>query len=296
VSEPTFSEREANAWEYVPGLLELADEGLEPSDLSGREFVAPQVRSGGAMGGELTPEERTRLERMWDWLRGFRRAETLVERLPAWAPIAEVWPAPGGAAEFSYSTAAERELQAELSVVAVGGFGGASRRTLTSAVRLEAGEAGLSYETRVFVTVHRYEQKSTGQALHRIDVDTGGETGEFRPRDLPLAEHPFDGRSPTLDELRSAGRVVVHIERCADRAGDTERRLGDESLRSWQFSLGLDALPGMPVTLSASCRRTRAFQTTFTLPGGRDYAFCTPIGQAPVVPLCVALAVEGTDA
>ena len=296
MSEPTFSEREANAWEYVPGLLELADEGLEPSDLSEREFVAPQVRSGGATRGELTPEERTRLERMWDWLRGYRRAETLVERQPAWAPIAEIWPAPGGTAEFSYTTAAERELQAELSVVAVGGFGGASRRTLTSAVRLKAAEAGLSYETRVFVTVHRYVQKSTGQVLHRIDVDTGGETGEFRPRDVDRAGHPFDGRALTLDELRAAERVVVHIERCADRKGDTERSLGDESLRSWQFSVGVDALPGAPVTLGASCRRTRAFETKFTLPGGRDYAFCTPKGQAPVVPLCVALAAEGGDA
>jgi hypothetical protein len=38
-------QREENAWEYVPGLLELVDEDIGVEDLGDRPFVVPQVRS-----------------------------------------------------------------------------------------------------------------------------------------------------------------------------------------------------------------------------------------------------------
>lgn len=288
-------QREGNPWEYVPGLLELVDAGAGADDLGGQEFVAPQVRSMRTDPASMTPAERSRLERLLDWLRGYRNEGTVVEREPIWAPVAEVWPARGGTAEFAYETGTEKEGQAELSVFAVGGFGGASRRTLTSAVRLEAEDAGLAYDTRVLMTVHRYVHKSTGQELHRVDIDAGGEAGEFRARDVDLADHPAGAEPQALEALRER-YVVSHVERCAERAGTTERVIRDESLRTWSFNAGTDALPTGPIKLTATCQRTRAFEATFVLPGGQDYAFCAPEAQSPVVPLCVTLVPEGVRA
>jgi hypothetical protein len=88
-------QREDNAWEYVPGLLELVEEGAGAEDLGDRQFVGPQVRSLPTDPATMTPAERSRLERLLDWLRGYRREGTFVERSPIWVPVAEVWPASG---------------------------------------------------------------------------------------------------------------------------------------------------------------------------------------------------------
>jgi hypothetical protein len=182
-----------------------------------------------------------------------------------------------------------------LSVVAIGGFGGASRRALTSAVQLDAEGDGVGYDTLVHVSVHRYVHSVSGKRIHRVDVDTGGDAGEFRARDLALGDHPAGAGPQLLGELRER-YDVVHIERSAGHQGSTERKFGNQSLRSWQVSVGADALlPTVPIKLTATCQKARAFETTFALPGGHDYAFCVPQRQSPVVPMCVTLA-ENVDA
>lgn len=281
---------DASKWEYVPGLLELMEEGLGPEDLGSRDFVAPQVRGIGFGAKDLSPE-RSQLERIWDWLRGFRRGSTLCERDPIWVPIAHVWAAPGGRAEFTYGIAAERELRAEITVFPVAGLGGASRRNLTSAVRLDAAESGAAYDTRAYLTVYHYTKQATGESLYRVDVDCAGEFGEFRSYDLDPRNHPFAATAPSQSQLRDGGYVIIRLERCGERTQSTDLTLREETLRIWKFDVS-SKIPGidLPFKLGATCQHTRAFETKFTLPGGRDYAFCAARGEAPVVPLCIALA------
>jgi hypothetical protein len=278
-------------WEYVPGLLELIDEGLEPGDLATREFVAPQVRSSGLAGKDLTPAEVSRLERVWNWLRGFRRDGTLIEREPIWVPLARVWAAPQGKAEFTYTSAAETERRAEITVFSAAGLGGASKRKLSSAVKLSAAQSGAAYDTRASLTVHKYVKAATGEVIYRVDVDCNGEVGEFRSRDLPSSEHPFAKAAPTEAELRQQGFVVSRLERCADRSESTDVTLKDETIGSWKFDIAskIPAIP-LPFKLGATCQNTKAFETKFTLPGGHDYAFCAAKGERPLAPMCVTLA------
>jgi hypothetical protein len=278
-------------WEYLPGLLELVEQGLEPADLASRNFVAPQVRGTGLAGSDLTAGERSRLDRIWNWLRGFRRDSTLCEREPIWVPLASIWAAPQGKAELTYTSAAERELRAEITVFSTAGIGGASKRKLSSAVKLAAGPAGAAYETRAFLTVYKYTKASTNETLHRVDVDCAGEVGEFRSRDLAFDQHPFAKGVPTEARLREDGYIVSRLERCSGRSDSTDVTLKDETVGSWKFDVSLK-LPAItaPFKLGATCQNTKSFETRFTLPGGHDYAFCAERGERPLVPLCVALA------
>jgi hypothetical protein len=269
----------------------LVEQGLEPVDLASRDFIAPQVRSTGLAGRDLTPVELSRLERVWNWLRGFRRDATLCEREPIWVPLAEIWAAPPGKAEFTYTSSHQQELRAEITVFSAAGLGGASKQKLSSAVKLTAGQSGVAYDTRAFLTVYKYTQASTSEVLHRVDVDCAGEVGEFRSRNLSPNQHPFAKRTPTEAQLRKGGYVVSRLERCADRGESTDVTLKDETIGSWKFEVAssIASIP-LPFKLGATCENTTSFETKFTLPGGHDYAFCTERGERPLVPLCVALA------
>jgi hypothetical protein len=286
---------EHTQWEYLPGLLDLMEEGLEPDEVATREFIAPQLRGPGPTTGDLDPVKRRRLDQVWTWLRGFRLDGAVPpERVSVWVPIAQVWPAPGGSVEFAYETTAERQLQAEITVCSVAGLGGGSRRTLGTAVRLTGGPAGVAYETRAFLLVRRYVH-SDGRTLDRVDVDCSNQMGEFRPRDLAPQTHPLPDGTSSLSRLRGAGYVVNRIERCSARHENTELRVREESLRSWRFQprLELPMITSSSLTLGVTCQRTRGFETTFVLPGGHDYAFCARGGEVPVVPVCVLLIAEG---
>jgi hypothetical protein len=279
------------AWQYIPGLLELVEQGVDPDDLASREFVSPQFRSAGIAGESATPLERSKLERMWNWLRGFRRDATLCERAPIWAPLVEVWAAPQGKAEFTYTSATEQELRAEITVFSAAGLGGASKRKLSSAVKLTAGSSGVAYDTRAFMSVYRYTKASTGEVLHRVDVDCAGEVGEFQSRDLAPERHPFAAGVPTEAQLRATDYLVSRFERCSERSESTDVTLRDETIASWKFEVA-STIPSiaLPFKLGVTCQNTRSFEGKFSLPGGRDYAFCAKRGERPLVPLCVALA------
>ena len=278
---------EHTQWEYLPGLLDLMEGGLEPDEVATRDFVAPQLRGLGQTTRDLDPVKRRRLEQVWTWLRGFRLDGAVPpERVSVWVPIAQVWPAPGGTVEFAYETTAERQLQAEITVCSVAGLGGGSRRSLSTAVRLTGGSAGVAYETRAFLLVRRYVH-SDGRTLDRVDVERSSQVGEFRPRDLAPQTHPLPDGTGSLSRLRQDGNVVSRIERCSDRRGDTDIRVREVSLRSWRFQPGLE-LPMITssLTLGITCQRTQGFETTFVLPGGRDYAFCARRAEMPVAPVC----------
>jgi hypothetical protein len=287
------SDRSVNspAWQYIPGLLELVEQGVEPDDLATREFVSPQFRSAGIADGSPTQLERSKLERMWNWLRGFRRDATLCERAPIWAPLVEVWAAPQGKAEFTYAIATEQELRAEITVFSAAGLGGASKRRLFSAVKLTAGSSGVAYDTRAFISVHRYTRASTGEVLHRVDVDCAGGVDEFQPRDLAPERHPFAAGAPTEAQLRATDYLVSRLERCSERCESTEVKLEDETIASWKFEVA-STIPSiaLPFKLGVMCQNTRSFEGKFWLPGGCDYAFCAKRGERPLVPLCIALA------
>lgn len=278
-------------WQYVPGLLELVDQGVEPDDLASRDFVSPQFRSAGIAGESATPFERSKLERMWNWLRGFRRDATLCERMPIWVPVVQVWAAPQSTAEFTYTSATEQELRAEITVFSAAGLGGASKRKLSSTVKLTAGSTGVAYDTRAFISVYRYTNASTGEVLHRVDVDCAGEAGEFQSRDLVSELHPFAEGAPTEAKLRATDHLVTRLERCSDRSESTDVTIRDEAIASWKFEIA-STIPSivLPFKLGVTCQNTRSFESKFSLPGGRDYAFCAKRGEQPLVPLCVALA------
>lgn len=279
------------AWQYIPGLLELVEQGVEPDDLASRKFVSQGVRGPGIAYESATPPDRSKLEALWNWLRGFRRDATLCERAPIWAPLVEIWAAPQGKTEFTYTSVAEQELRAEITVFSAAGLGGASKRKLSSAVKLTAGSSGVAYEVRAFISVYRYMRASTGEVFHRVDIDCAGEVGEFQSRDLAPERYPFIAGAPTEAKLRANDYMPLRLERCAERSESTEVTLRDETIASWKFEVA-SMIPSisLPFKLGVTCQNTNSFEGKFSLPGGRDYAFCARRGERPLVPLCVTLA------
>ena len=282
-----------STWEYIPGLMDLIEEGLEPGDLGDREFVAPGVRGAGLFPSEPSSAQIARLDRLWYWLRGFQKEKLLCERLPVWIPIAQLWPAPGGQIEFSYQTSVELEALAEITICSVVGFGGGSRLKLASAIRLKTKDKGLAYLTRAFLTIHRYRNRNSGEEMDISVVDCKGDYGEFDRQELDPFKHPFGFSDTTLNEIQEKGFIVSRVERCSNSDTGTVINLKQESLRSWKFELSPDLpLLKLPLSFTASCERAQSFSTAFSLPAGRDYAFCVPRGESPVVPVCVLLKQE----
>jgi hypothetical protein len=97
--------KDTEAWQAVPGFLELYERGVRPEDVAGQEVVAP--RSG-------PPRSKDALERLWRWFEGYRRTETLCARKPVWAPLAVIWAPPGGIADFKYEASSSAEIRAEV--------------------------------------------------------------------------------------------------------------------------------------------------------------------------------------
>jgi len=284
-------DQQKSAWQSVPGLLQLIEEGAEPRDLAHREFTAAQIRGGGLVSSGMSPSQIGGLERLWLWLCGFRRKEVLCERLPIWVPIAQLWSAPGGQLTFTYESSTEAEASAEITVCSLVGFGGAGRLKLTSSVTLKTQGKGLAYVTRAHLTIYRYRHCDSGESMDRVDVDCSGDYGEFDSQELSPEAHPFGLGPATLPEIEGRGLVVTRIERRSNSAADTMIKLGRERLRSWKFKLTPNLpLLEVPLGLAASCQRAQSFSTEFSLPSGQDYAFCVPKGESPVVPVCVALA------
>jgi hypothetical protein len=282
--------QDKSTWEYVPGIMQLVEDGVEPHNLGGVEFVAPSVRGGGLISPGASPGQIGRLERLWNWLRGFRKEKLLCERLPIWMPIAQLWPAPDGQLEFSYQTSVEAEAIAEITLYSVVGFGGGGRLKLASSITLKTQGKGIAYLTRAFLTIHRYRHRSTGEEIDRVDVDCAGDYGEFDRQELAPESRPFGASPASLDEIREQEFIVSRVERCSNSNTETVIKLEQESLRNWKFELSPDLpLLKLPLSLAASCERARSFTTEFSLPAGRDYAFCASRGESPVAPVCVVL-------
>ncbi|NAZ75455.1 hypothetical protein GTQ99_08470 [Kineococcus sp. T13] len=267
-------------WAGLPGVFELLERGVGADEAVEAGVFLPQVR-----GGHV---DAARLQRLWDWLRGFQLQSVLCERLPIWVPVVSVWVPEGASAELTYSRGTGRERNAEITVFAVAGFGGASRRELTREIQVEI-HPGLRYETRAYLTVRRYANHFDEQ-VDRVEVDCSGEVGEFQYVDLPLAQHPFSGGVADLDDLTRAGWALSSIERSANRTDPVTVTHSSTSVRSWKVGLTQE-IPGLsaPIKLGVSAQATDAFQTAYTLPGGRDYAFCAPSGELPIAPVCVSV-------
>lgn len=73
-------------------------------------------------------------------------------------------------------------------------------------------------------------------------------------------------------------------------AGPTEFTYARAMQRTWSFGPDLD-IPMLQsaLKLQVDLGHAESFTTTFTLPGGQDYAFCSRIGESPVAPVCVVL-------
>jgi hypothetical protein len=149
---------------------------------------------------------------------------------------------------------------------------------------------GRALQVRAYVTVRRYSNARTGEHLNRVDIDCAGEHGEYRNVDLPESACPFGGVESDRAGIAGAGYVVTEVQRCREVASTTRIVQKSEQSRRWSFEIGLD-IPELPTALKfgATCDKASAFEATFELPGGRDYALCAPIGQAPVIPLCVSV-------
>jgi hypothetical protein len=273
--------QDQSKWNNVPGVMQLIEEGIEPDNLSNREFIAPGVRG---------PEEIEKLKAMWTWLRGFRKDQCLCERLPIWVPIALLWPAPGGTVKFSYETSVETEASAEITLCSVIGFGSGSQLKLTHSVTLNTKNKGLSYLTRAYLTIYRYRHRSSGEEMDRVDVDCKGDYAEFDRQELDPASHPFSFLPVSLSDIKDKGFTLSRVERCSHSTAETVITLGQESLRNWKFKLTPNIpLLELPLSLAISCQRAKSFSTEFSLLAGRDYAFCTQRGESPIVPICVVL-------
>ncbi len=279
-SDDKLAYEEQEPWRYEPGILELLDKGVDVDELP----------ESALHGGPATTRGGFRLKAVKDWLLGFRPDALLCERAPIWVPIAEVWPVRGGEVAFSYETRRESGSSAELRVFAVAGWGGTSTRTVTKAVEWSTDRRGRALQVRGYVTVRRYSNARTGEHLDRVDIDCAGEYGDYRNVDLPESARPFADPEPDRAQIIAAGYVVTEIQRCREVAASTRIVQKSEQSRRWSFDVGLD-IPELSSALKfgAICDKASAFAASFELPGGRDYAFCAPVGHVPVVPLCVSL-------
>ena len=117
-------------WIPEPGLLERIERGEDPAAIK-QEAVLP-VRG---MATDM-------LDSLVNWLKGFRRDTLVAERERIWVPVAELWPPPGGQARLTYQTAASREGNAQLTVLAEQGFGSAGSLNLTQTITMETAGSG----------------------------------------------------------------------------------------------------------------------------------------------------------
>jgi hypothetical protein len=270
--------QELHEWTYEPGLLDYAGEGAGANDLPEALLARSSVSRGSP-----------KAQKLLDWLRGCRLEGVLCEREPIWVPLVEAWAAPGGSFEFTYESSSELGGSAEVKVFALGGVGGASSRKVSTSVHWQAEAEGRGLDIRAFVTIRRYVLR-TGEHLDRVDVDCSGEQGEYRNHQLGMASHPFAGLTPGRADILAAKYAVTHIERCREVAGPTEFTFASATQRSWSFGPDLD-IPMLQsaLKLQVDLGHAKSFTTTFTLPGGQDYAFCSRIGESPVAPVCVVL-------
>jgi hypothetical protein len=269
-------------WQFIPGILQLVEEGIQAEDLANYPYATPRVRGPG------------RLEQVWSWLRGFRSEAALCERLPIWVPLVSLWPPPSGDVKFNYERSASTGGGAEITVLSAVGFGGGSQLKLTDAVQVTAQDQGLTYLTRAFLTIIRYRHQESGETMDRVDVDCSGSYAEFKHQELSPLDYPFYETAPSISQIEQSGYSILRVEYCSRNLSKTAVSFGRESLRSWKAKLG-PSIPqlSLQLTLEITCERAEAFEAEFSLPPGQDYAFCVPKGESPLVPLCVPISEEG---
>jgi hypothetical protein len=272
------SYEEPEEWAYEQGLFEFLEQGADAGDLPD-SLIARTAASRGS----------TKLQQVLDWLRGSRLEDVLCERQPIWVPLVEAWAPPGGTFEFSYRASSDRSAAAEVNVFALGGLGGSSSRQVTREIGWPPQSEGRALYIRSFITIRRYVL-TTGEQLDRVDVDCSGETGDYRHVQLPASTHPFAAATPTKGDLTAAGYATSDIQWCHDVDGPTIYTPGTTAVHNWTFGpeLGIPALQ-TSLKLHVGVARAESFTTSFTLPGGSDYAFCAPFGESPVAPICVSL-------
>jgi hypothetical protein len=270
--------QEPEEWTYELGLFEYLEQGAGAEHLPEPLLARSSVSRGSP-----------KLQRILDWLRGSRLETVICEREPIWVPIVEAWAASGGTFEFTYRASGDRNASAEVRVFALGGLGGSSSRQVSKSISWPPESEGRALYIQSFVTIRRYVL-ATGEQVDRVDVDCAGETGEYRHVHLPASTYPFAGATPSEADLKAAGYAVPDVQRCRDVIGPTQFTPGSTAQHSWTFGPDLE-LPLLQtgLKLQVGLHRAESFTTTFTLPGGRDYAFCTRMGESPVAPICVPL-------
>jgi len=274
-----------NGWTSEPGLLDLIEQGASLDDLRRSEFTnSLAIRSD--LGAGM-------FDNLVNWLRGYRRDRNLFERQPAWMPLAELWPPPGGTANFKYTSSDTVEGAAELSVFA-SKLGSSSKTLLGDAIQTPTSGQPHQLCVRVFLTGWRYVSLSDGQPFDRIDVNCEGALKETDTRPAPTEGFAEASLALSLNELLARGYDRVDgPHRIADLSGNgtSTKEFEGQSTNEWGCEFGLPALDLIQsnIKLRAKTVRSTAFKATFQLPVGHEYVFVQRKGERPIVPLCYRL-------
>jgi hypothetical protein len=261
----------------LPGAFDLWERGeLDPASPRFADLpMASRVRIDSRI---ETSELRSRWQAFLDRLQGYQRDRVLLDRVPVWVPIVELFPPPDGQARIAYSRQTEISQATTLKILGVGHGDGLSA-TLMTEIEFNADAEPLALCMPVLVTATRYLRDS-GQAMVRWDVHPGGpetKLSAVSPRQPPVI-------------LTSPHYEVVETLRLADAPGQGSfswtRRAAQRA--SWQFSVA-PALPALAteLQLGVEMEGSEAFEVTFALPFGRDYVLYYEVGVSRVAPQCM---------
>lgn len=278
------------SWHYIPGLMQLIEEGVDPKQFVEHEVFLPRAVRGGTKTGI---DQMGYMDRLVKWLRGYRKDRLICERKPAWIPLAELWPPPEGEAEFTYETSQESEATAELSVFSIAGFGGASKRSITDSITMRAQECGRVYLVRVYLTIYRYVHKDNKSSFDCVDVDCSDASMEVKFEDLTPVSFPFPQRkikTTDLDPQKFTVRKIIHTSSTKTSSLDTYAP-EIKTTNSWSCEIKLPDISIIDETikLGMETSRSQAFKVEFKLPRGNSYVFFSRLGEEPIVPLCANL-------
>jgi hypothetical protein len=274
-------------WNPEPGLLERIERGEDVESMR-QEAVVP-VRG---VASDM-------LESLVGWLKGFRRDSLVAERERVWIPVAELWPPPGGAAYLTYHTAASREANAQLTVLAEQGFGSAGTLNISQTVEMDTSGPGRRFSIGAFFTIWRYVNEKSGDAFDRVDVVTDDATFQFRTEDIPPEQFPTGTNPITRADLTSNGYEIQGVYELADSASGGVDTYGKSVSKehSWGVELTIPGLDLLQSTIKLGLKTTRSesFDVSFKLPRGHDYVFFHRIAEDPLVPYCAQLDALGNS-
>jgi hypothetical protein len=260
----------------VPGALELIERDELDDEIP--EFSRiPLPASMRAFEDPLDVEASTgRWRALLQRLRGYRKAEVLLDREPVWVPLVDLQVPPGGASTFVYTRTLSATDNLDVKILGVG-FGSAASVTFVDSLTLPAAGTGKVLRVRMLMTATRYESQG-GDSLVRVDID---------PADVVEHEVADLEATPPAELADTLAWRVLRRERLS-AAGGSGRV-------SWAYSAGRDArwnanigvtLPQVGTSIALGVEAAGAEETTvtFELPYGKDYVFYVPVGQTPLAP------------